>query len=138
MGWHGGPAEWWMRIRDRRATLAALVLFAAYITFFLTSLIALVAFLTPLRLLPFSPIVTSLIWFNSALLVWRIAMRALFVGRAYGWRHGLTSIPRTLLANFITIMAAQRALILYAGSLLGKPLVWDKTQHSFPDLKTEP
>lgn len=23
MGWHGGPAEWWMRIRDRRATLAA-------------------------------------------------------------------------------------------------------------------
>ncbi len=26
MGWHGGPAEWWMRIRDRRATLAALVL----------------------------------------------------------------------------------------------------------------
>lgn len=138
MGWHGGPAEWWMRIRDRRATLAALVLLAAYITFFLTSLIALVAFLTPLRLLPFSPIVTSLIWFNSALLVWRIAMRALFVGRAYGWRHGLTSIPRTLLANFITIMAAQRALILYAGSLLGKPLVWDKTQHSFPDLKTEP
>ena len=26
MGWQGGPAEWWMRIRDRRATLAALII----------------------------------------------------------------------------------------------------------------
>lgn len=138
MGWYGGPAEWWMRIRDRRATLAALVLCAAYLAFLLTAMFTVAGLVTPLHASPLSPPITCLIWFNAGLLAWRIAIRALFVGRAYGWRHGLMSVPRTFMANCITIAAAQRAIFLYAGSLLGEPLVWDKTQHSFPDLKTAP
>ena len=31
LGWSGGLAERWMRLRDRRALLAALVLAAAYV-----------------------------------------------------------------------------------------------------------
>jgi adsorption protein B len=137
MGWHGGPAEWWMRIRDRRATLAALVLFAAYVAFFLSCVIAFANLLIPLQPPPLPPLVESLLWFNFWLMSWRTIVRALFVGRIYGWRSGMMSVPRTVIANFIAIAAAQRAIVLYAGSLLGRPLVWDKTQHKFPDLKTQ-
>jgi adsorption protein B len=39
--------------------------------------------------------------------------------------------------NAIAILAARRAVILYVQSLLGKPLVWDKTQHRFPDMEEQ-
>jgi len=138
MGWHGGPAEWWMRIRDRRATMAALVLFAAYSALILWGLITALGLIVPLSLPPLSPVIEALLWLNMGLMVWRTIMRALFVGQAYGWRHGLMAIPRTVVANYIAILAARRAVFLYGKSLLGKPLSWDKTQHSFPDLKTDP
>ncbi|WP_311268588.1 glycosyl transferase family protein [Sphingobium sp. WCS2017Hpa-17] len=137
MGWHGGPAEWWMRIRDRRATLAALVLFASYAAFLMWGLFAAIRLFTPLDQPPFPPLIEALLWLNLGLLIWRTAMRAAFVGHAYGWRYGLMAVPRTLIANYIAILAARRAIFLYVRSLLGKPLTWDKTQHSFPDLKTE-
>ncbi len=138
MGWHGGPAEWWMRIRDRRATMAALVLFAAYMALILWGLIAALGLFAPLSPPPLPPVIAALLWFNMGLMGWRAVMRALFVGRAYGWRQGLMAIPRTVIANYIAILAARRAVFLYAKSLLGKPLSWDKTQHHFPDLKTDP
>lgn len=71
-------------------------------------------------------------------MVWRALMRAMFVGHAYGWRYGLGAIPRTFLANLIAIAATHRAITLYARSLLGKPLSWDKTQHHFPNLTADP
>lgn len=137
MGWHGGPAEWWMRIRDRRATLAALVLFASYMAFIMWGLFVAISLVTPLDQPPCPPLIEALLWLNLGLMIWRTTMRAAFVGHAYGWRYGLMAIPRTLIANFIAILAARRAVFLYIRSLLGKPLTWDKTQHSFPDLKTE-
>lgn len=71
-------------------------------------------------------------------MIWRAIMRAFFVGRAYGWRYGLGAVPRTVVANYISILAARRAIFLYVRSLLGKPLQWDKTQHRFPDMQTDP
>ena len=53
-------------------------------------------------------------------------------------RAGLGAVPRTLIANYIGILAARRAIFLYLRSLAGQPLRWDKTQHRFPDLKTDP
>lgn len=138
MGWHGGPAEWWMRIRDRRATMAALVLFAAYVALILWGVIAVADLLVPLSPPPLPAATEFLLWFNMGLMGWRTVMRALFAGRTYGWRSGLMAIPRTVIANYIAILAARRAVFLYGQSLLGKPLRWDKTQHSFPDLKTDP
>ncbi|WP_298396624.1 glycosyl transferase family protein [Sphingobium sp.] len=134
MGWQGGPAEWWMRIRDRRATMAALVLCAAYLALILGA----IGLFAPVPTLPMPPLIDGLFFLTFALMLWRLAMRAIFVGRAYGWRYGLGSIPRTVIANGIAMMAARRALSLYIRSLLGTPLVWDKTQHRFPDLKTDP
>lgn len=138
MGWQGGPAEWWMRIRDRRAAIAALILCAAYLAFILALILGAMGLFMPMPALSLPPLIDTLLSLTLALMLWRVAMRAIFVTRAYGWRYGLGSIPRTFVANGIAILAARRALWLYARSLLGMALVWDKTQHRFPDLKTDP
>ena len=134
MGWRGGTAELWMRLRDRRAAIAALVLCAAYVAFLLWPMLWVIAQFQPSFPRATSPAIDALLRVNFFLMSWRIFMRAVFAGHAYGWRYGLGAIPRTLLANLITILATQRALSLYARSLLGQPLSWDKTQHQFPDL----
>jgi bacteriophage N4 adsorption protein B len=134
MGWQGGPAEWWMRVRDRRAALAALVLFAAYVSFLLWGVLLLASWFGLAHKADPSPAIEALLWLNFAFMMWRMAMRAIFVGRSYGWLYGVGAIPRTILANFIAMMAARRAVFRYLDSLFGKPLVWDKTQHRFPSL----
>ena len=134
MGWRGGTAELWMRLRDRRAAIAALVLCAAYVAFLLWPMLWVIAQFQPSFPRATSPAIDALLRVNFFLMSWRIFMRAVFAGHAYGWRYGVGAIPRTLLANLITILATQRALSLYARSLLGQPLSWDKTRHQFPDL----
>lgn len=138
MGWRGGTAELWMRLRDRRAAIAALILCAAYTALLLWPLLWIVAQFQPDYHCPPSPAIDALLRLNFALMVWRALMRAMFVGHAYGWRYGLGAIPRTFLANLIAIAATHRAITLYARSLLGKPLSWDKTQHHFPNLTADP
>lgn len=138
MGWRGGPAEWWMRLRDRRAALSAFVLFAAYVTVALWGMLWLISLILPIPSRPLSPTIIALLWVNMGLMSWRGLMRALFVGQAYGWRYGLGAVPRTLIANYIAILAARRAIFQYVRSLLGQPLKWDKTQHRFPDMRSDP
>lgn len=135
MGWRGGPGEWWMRFRDRRAALAALILFAAYVAAALWGLIGTIALFRPVPAIPLGPTLETLLLINFALMLWRFAMRLLFVGRNYGWRQGLTAIPRTFIGNLVAMLAARRAVTLYCRSLLGEPLRWDKTQHRFPDME---
>lgn len=134
MGWQGGPAEWWMRIRDRRAAIAAFVLLAAYLSFILWGALLLASWFGLDAVPHSSPLIEILLWLNFAFMAWRIAMRAIFVGRSYGWLYGLGAIPRAILANLIAMLAARRAVFLYLDSLFGKPLAWDKTQHRFPKL----
>ena len=134
MGWKGGAAESWMRVRDRRAAIAALVLFAAYLALVLWGVLLLASRLGFAVPLAPSPFIQALLWVNFASMIWRMAMRSIFVGGSYGWLYGIGAIPRTILANFIAMMAARRAVFLYLNSLVGKPLVWDKTQHRFPQL----
>lgn len=136
MGWQGGPAEWWMRIRDRRAAIAAFILFAAYLALLLWAILGVARLFVAVPGTAVSPAVSALLWINFALMLWRTAMRTLFSARNYGWRHGLGAIPRTFIANLIVILAARRAVFLYAKSLFGKPLTWDKTQHHFPTMQT--
>lgn len=136
MGWQGGPSEWWMRMRDRRAALSAFVLFTAYLALLLWGVMLTGSFFGVSSAPGSSPAVETLLWVNFGFMTWRMAMRAIFVGSSYGWRHGLGAIPRTIIANIIAMMAARRAMLLYVKSLIGKPLTWDKTQHRFPDLET--
>jgi bacteriophage N4 adsorption protein B len=128
LGWSGGLAERWMRLRDRQSPLAALLLAAAYFALGLFALLLLAGH----ALAPFSPTLTLLLALNSALLLWRLAMRFAFVARLHGWREGLRSLPRTITANIIAMLAARRAMVRYLGLLRTGAQRWDKTAHAFP------
>lgn len=122
----------WMRMRDRRVTLAMPVLALAYCALILwgvSGALHLVAGTAPHGLEGWA---MQLLTFNAGLLVWRLLMRVLLVGCGHGWREAAWSIPRMLAANAIALLAARRALWIYIGLLRGGPLRWDKTAHHFP------
>ncbi|MDC8758288.1 glycosyl transferase family protein [Janthinobacterium fluminis] len=74
-----------------------------------------------------------LLWINLAAFGLRLAQRAYFVTKLYGWEHGLLSVPRVVVGNFVNFMASMRAWKLFLSYLfLGKRLAWDKTMHDFP------
>lgn len=129
LGWSGGFAERWMRMRDRQSVLAALLLLAGYSAFLLWTLrtAGAAAFGLPPVLIP-EPL-RILLLINGGLLCWRLAMRSAFVAHAYGWREGLRAIPRTVVANLIAMLAARQAVARYAAS---RAVAWDKTGHVFP------
>jgi len=134
-GWAraGAYGDHWMRMRDRRVTLAMPVLAIAYATLLVwgTSLGA--HFAAGSRPPSLPPLIAALLWTNLAILGWRLAVRALFVWRGYGWREALWSVPRVFVGNYIGLMAARDALVMYLRMLAGKPPRWDKTDHQFPD-----
>lgn len=133
LGWHEGVADYWMRLRDRIAILSALILLAAYLAAVLW-IGLLIVHLGTGRPLPEIPgILTTILAINSGLLVWRLAVRALFAGRTYGLRQGLLAIPRALVSNIIAIMSARRAVTRYLFARRGHRPIWDKTRHIFPD-----
>ncbi len=51
----------------------------------------------------------------------------------YNLRHALMAAPRLVVGNFVNFFATWRAVRIYAGHRFsGRPLVWDKTSHSYP------
>ena len=129
LGWRGGIGERWMRMRDRRGPLAALLLLAAYLAALLWSQIWLAKSLGAPVEVRLDPALVTLLWINGWLLAWRVAMRAAFTTSAYGWRQGLMSVPRMVVGNVIAMLAALRAVSIHLG---GRPPRWDKTRHVFP------
>jgi bacteriophage N4 adsorption protein B len=133
LGWRGGVAENWMRLRDRKAVFAALVLTTAYLCIILSvvlSLATLSGYFSPPSL---SPIVHLVLVITLLLLGWRVLVRTGFVWLMHGYRQALLSIPRNMVANIVAIVAARKACWMYVRHIFGAPLVWDKTDHShFP------
>lgn len=133
LGWRGGLGERWMRMRDRRGPLAALLLIAAYTAALLWLQLGIAIGLgAPVQLM-LSPPLAFLLTVNAALLAWRVLMRAGFVTATYGLKQGLLSVPRLLVGNVISILAVKRALATHAA---GGPSRWDKTRHIFPAEET--
>ena len=129
LGWSGGIGERWMRMRDRRGPLAAMLLVAGYIAILLWMQLWVAALLGAPVTLAASPLLTFLLKVNLVLLAWRIAMRFGFVTATYGIGQGLLSIPRMLVGNVIAILAVKRAVLLHSR---GGPKTWEKTRHIFP------
>ena len=129
LGWSGGLGERWMRMRDRRGPLAALLLVAGYAALLLWLQIRIAAALGAPIAFDMSPLLESLLVMNAWLLGWRLVMRCGFTTAAYGPSEGLRSIPRVVIGNVIAILAARRALSLHEA---GGPSTWDKTRHVFP------
>jgi adsorption protein B len=125
LGWQGGIAERWMRFRDRRSVIAAIVLAAGYASL----LIGLVCW--PFGIgLPLTPAMRWALGLNGALLLWRLVMRAGMTARIYGRWAGIWSIPRIFVANMIAICSAAKAIAAYVP---GRTSAWDKTAHVFPE-----
>lgn len=134
LGWRGGVAERWMRLHDRRAPFAALILVAAYAALLLDAVILIGHLGFNLSVPPLSPVMTPLLVCGTALLGWRLVVRALFVWRAYGWHEGLRAIPRALVGNIIAIAASRRAMQTYLRMRREGVVRWDKTAHIFPEV----
>lgn len=135
-GWSrpGHLLDHWMRLHDRRALLAIIVLAAAYVSALLYGIVLVAQDVTGRA--PTTSITPEgwLLQANIALLCWRMAMRVAFSWRAYGWRTALGAPVRFVVGNFIDLAASPLALRRYFGTLRGGPPVWDKTEHDFPDL----
>jgi adsorption protein B len=133
LGWHGDWAEFWMRLRDRRALLAALVLVAGYAALLLWAVSTAGHFVMASEADPLPHGLVLLLQLNGLLLLWRAMMRFVSVRKFYGTREGLRAIPRIVTSNIIAMIAARRALWQYWKLLRGGALKWDKTGHVFPD-----
>ncbi|WAT19138.1 glycosyl transferase family protein [Aurantiacibacter sp. MUD11] len=136
LGWTGGLAEWWMRMRDRRGPLSALVLFTGY-TLFAVAVVLTVLDLAGLDR-PWEPssLLLTLLAVNIASFTWRAFMRFNFTRLEYGWAEGLRAVLRIPVANVISIMAGYRALFAYAKSLRGVAPEWEKTAHDSHPART--
>ena len=124
--------ENWMRVRDRRAPLAVVVLALAYGGLLAWGVAGALAFVAARPAIPLD-VPAWLLLANAALMTWRLGLRALIVARLYGWREGVRSVPRAMIANLVALLAARRAVARYAGMLRGRATVWDKTRHIYPD-----
>ena len=129
LGWNGGIGERWMRMRDRRGPLAALLLLGAYGAAFLWSQIWLAEALGAPIHARLDPTLVTLLTINAWLLAWRVLMRACFTASAYGLGEGLLSVPRLVIGNVIAMLAAARAVSVH---ISGGARRWDKTRHIFP------
>lgn len=140
-GWDrtGWGARWaigdhWMRLRDRRAPLAMLVLAVAYLAMVAWSVAGAAHILRGTNATQLPDGMILLLWINTALLAWRLLLRAVFTARAYGWREALVSPVRFIVGIAVDLMAAPRALLAYLRLLRGGPPVWHKTAHQFPGM----
>lgn len=131
LGWHweGNPAETWMRLRDRRGPLTAVVLAMGYLLIAIAATLGIAEATGHYQHAPLSYGLEVLLTINLLAFAWRAMFRAGFTGHLYGWREGARAIARIPVANVIAIMAGHRAMVAYIRVLLGSKLTWEKTVH---------
>ncbi len=129
VGWSGGLSEFWMRARDRRGPMTALVLLIGYMLVLLTGMMGMMIALGFAEPPPLTPLLAAVLTANAFAFAWRIAMRFAFTTREYGLAEGLLSVLRLPLANVIAIIAGRRAVTTYVRTLAGSATSWDKTDH---------
>ncbi len=129
-GWSGGIIESWMRARDRRGPLTALVLVMGYTLLVLTLVISAAVSMGVAQPTALSPALITLLFINLAFFIWRVVWRFAFTARNYGIAQGVFAVLRIPMTNVVAIMAGRRAVTAYARTLLGSGIEWDKTPHS--------
>jgi adsorption protein B len=133
LGRIGDLGDHWMRMRDRRATLAMPVL-ASPMRRCSCGASRWPRICCGGRPAALSPLLVGLLWVNIASVRLADRVRALFVWRGYGWREAAWSVPRVFVGNYIALLAARHALGLYLAMLAGAAPRWDKTHHQFPTM----
>ena len=137
-GWKGGWGTAYFLLRDRKGILTGPTVVLGY--FVLVNFVLIKLYLDSsgqselfnLGLLS-QDYVIDLLLLNLFFLIWRVLHRMTFTAMIYDWQHGLMSVPRLIVANFVNFFAAVRATQIYlTHRVTGKALVWDKTSHSYP------
>lgn len=138
IAWQGSLAARYLLLRDRKSTVTALVNVFAYLLV-VQFLVFHIGLLTGWWSVFYPSLFAEnsgwrvLIYLNAISLIIRCGHRIYFTTTLYGWEHGLMSVPRMVVSNFINFMAVARAWRLYLSYLFrGKALAWDKTMHDFP------
>jgi bacteriophage N4 adsorption protein B len=137
-GWRGNWGTKYFLARDRKGILTSPVVMLGY--FVLANLVLIELYLQWYARVRFfdyvllsQDYVMDLFFLNFIFLAWRLVHRMIFTTKIYDLRHGLMAAPRLIVSNFVNFFAAVRAVRIYGGHLItGKPLVWDKTAHSYP------
>lgn len=129
LGWSGGIGERWMRLRDRRGPMSALVLLAGYLVLTGGILLLAAGALGLVGRWQMDPWLAALLAANFAAFVWRAVMRFAFTVREYGHAEGLRAVGRIPVSNAIAILAGGRALFAYVRTLRGEKPRWEKTFH---------
>jgi adsorption protein B len=137
-GWQGNWGTRYFLFRDRKGIFTGPVVILGYFT--LANLLLIGLYLTtyaPGAQLDFvllgQDYVLDLLYINIIFLTWRLVHRVVFTTRIFDWRQGLMAAPRLIVSNFVNFFAAVRATRIYLDhSITGRPLVWDKTAHTYP------
>jgi bacteriophage N4 adsorption protein B len=134
VGWSAHPVEIWMRWRDRRSVVEAAALVCAYAAFAILGPLTLVDYL---RLSSDAGAYARLaVAFAAICMVWRLCVRGACTTMVYGWREGLLALPRVAVSNAVAIAATLRAIRIYLAMARSGTVIWDKTEHSFPEGQT--
>lgn len=138
IGWSGSLATRYLLFRDRKGIVTSFVSILAYliaaqlIAFYIASLFGWFQWRYP-SLFSTTGWLNTVLYLNILALTLRVLQRIYFVTRLYGWEHGLLSVPRMIIANFINFLAASRAWRIFLSHMIfGTRIVWDKTMHDFP------
>lgn len=129
LGWSGHGFDLWMRVRDRRGALVAVVLAAAYVLIVISPLVRLGEALGQITPLVADPVIKALLLFNLFSFIWRLTLRFGFTAHEYGVAEGFRAVLRFPVGNIISIMAGRRALMAYLRVLSGGKVQWDHTVH---------
>jgi len=137
-GWIGGAGAKYFFLRDRKSLITAPAALLAY--FVMTNLIVLEILFHAFpgnQMLQYTLLDTdayrTILGLNLAFLLNRIAQRIFFTARIYGLTRGLMAGPRMVVSNFLNFYATLRATYIFIQhKLTGRPIVWDKTLHTYP------
>ena len=139
--WDGPLPLKYALFRDRKSIFTAQLSIAAYFILLNILFVWFIEWFNPEGyhyppLVRRGEILEYLLWGNLFFLMSRILHRMYFTYQIYGTLAALLSLPRQLWGNVMNFLASLRAIYLYSNHLLfDTPLVWDKTDHMFPDLE---
>lgn len=130
-GWEGGPALRYMIWRDRKTLLTNLVNMTGYCLLIESAINSLWGYRE--GHISADSWIWSVLWADMFLLANRCAQRMIILAQLSGWRQAALSLPRIVWGNIINFCAVAKASHLFIRTeLMGKKLVWAKTEHVFP------
>ncbi len=137
-GWIGGAGAKYFFLRDRKGLVTAPGALMAY--FVMTNLIVidlLFRYFPGNQVMQYTLLNTTgyriILGLNFIFLLNRLVQRTFFTTQIYGLTAGLMAGPRMIVSNFLNFFATMRAISIFAQhKLTGKPIVWDKTHHTYP------